>query len=192
MGDSWEVFQAVCERGRSTSERLVVICGASRQLLKPLLVRPATERGRGITGYQFKVFFFLPAFSPMFRISSFVNSPHTQGSLSCFLTYRLTNFTLTNLEKVSYGGAFSITSHCPKSKERQGTKPSPLSYSMGKERSDKSMLCHIQPYRDRGSDCRFNKRDSFIRGRNERRGVLGDKLSYFTYLFHPLLARIIT
>ena len=46
---SWEVSQAACERRRNTPERLVVICGASQQSLKPLLVRPAIVRGRGVT-----------------------------------------------------------------------------------------------------------------------------------------------
>jgi len=44
---SWEDFQAACERGRNTPKKLMVICGANRQSLKPLLVRLATERGRG-------------------------------------------------------------------------------------------------------------------------------------------------
>jgi len=46
---SWEVSQKACERGSSTLERLVVICGDSQRSLKLLLVRPATVRGRGIT-----------------------------------------------------------------------------------------------------------------------------------------------
>jgi len=47
---SWEVSQAACEQGRSTLEKLVMICGASRQSFKLflLIVRNA-GRGRGVT-----------------------------------------------------------------------------------------------------------------------------------------------
>jgi len=45
---SWEVSWAACERGRNMLERLVMICGASHQSMKPLLVKPATKRGAAL------------------------------------------------------------------------------------------------------------------------------------------------
>jgi len=47
----WKVSQIACEQGRNMLEKLVVICGASRQFLKPLLVTACDPGGdRSVSG----------------------------------------------------------------------------------------------------------------------------------------------